>query len=262
MTQDLLVTLENGVKRITFNRPERRNAVTLEMFAAFAEAVEEAARDESRVVVITGAGDSFCAGLDLAAIAAGDPAGLDVAKTVRELINPPVMRLRALAKPVVARVRGAAVGIGYSYVLASDVRVCSESATFSQTFVRVGLMPDGGSTYFLTRLLGRARAFELMSTGATLTAAEALRLGIVNRVVPEDQLDAATEETVAALAAGPHPSLAHIKGALTREEAEGLAAALEYEADGQAECFRSADFREGVMAFLQKRRPEFGKNRK
>ena len=260
MNNDLLVTLENGVKRITFNRPGRRNAITLEMFAAFAEAIKEATTDESRVVVITGAGDSFCGGLDLAAVASGDTAALDVAATVRELINPPVMKMRALRKPIVARVHGPAVGIGFSYVLASDVCVCSESATFSQTFVRVGLMPDGGSTYFLSQLVGRARAFELMATGAVLSAAEALRLGIVNRVVPEDQLDTAVEETAALLASAPSPSLARIKGALSRDEAEGLAAALEYEADGQADCFRSPDFQEGVAAFMQKRRPEFGKH--
>lgn len=259
MNDHLLVTLEDGVRRITFNRPERRNAVTLEMFARLAEAIEEAAGDESRVVVIAGAGESFCAGLDLASIAAGDPSQLDVAKSVRELINPPVLKMRAMRKPIVAAVRGPAVGIGFSYVLAADVRLCSESATFSQSFVRVGLMPDGGSTFFLSRLVGRARAFELMATGATLSAADALRLGVVGRVVPDEQFDAAVAETVSLLAAGPQPSLGRIKGALSRDESDALAAALEYEADGQGECFRSADFREGVAAFVQKRRPQFGK---
>ena len=258
----LLVTLEGGVKRITFNRPERRNAVDLEMFAAFAEAIAESARDESRVVVIAGAGDSFCAGLDLSTIAAGDAAAsLDVAATVRELINPPILKMRALSKPVVAAVHGAAVGIGFSYVLASDVRVASEAATFSQSFVRVGLMPDGGSTYFLPRLVGRARAFELMATGAAVGAEEALRLGLVNRVVAAGEFEAVVGELAAQMAAAPQPSLARIKGALSRAEQEELAAALEYEADGQADCFRSADFREGVAAFMQKRQPEFGKQK-
>jgi 2-(1,2-epoxy-1,2-dihydrophenyl)acetyl-CoA isomerase len=255
----LIVTLENGVKRITFNRPERRNAIDLEMFAAFAEAISSSESDESRVVVITGAGDSFCAGLDLTSIAPEELARMDVAKTVRELINPPILKMRALRKPIVTSINGPAVGIGFSYVLASDIRVASEAATFSQSFVRVGLMPDGGSTYFLPQLVGHARAFELMATGATLNAEEALRLGLLNRVVPATELDAVVEEIVAQLVNAPQPSLARIKGALSRGEQEELSAALEYEAEGQADCFRSPDFREGVAAFMGKRKPDFGK---
>ena len=257
--EKLTVTLEAGVKRITFNRPARRNAVDFETFEAFADAVRETARDESRVLVITGAGDSFCAGLDLSALDAAELARTDVAAKVRELINPPVLGLRAMRKPVVARVHGPAVGIGFSYVLASDIRIASEAATFSQSFVRVGLMPDGGSTYFLPRLVGHPKAFELMATGAQLSAEEALRLGLLNRVVPFGQLDAAVDDIARRLAEGPRPSLARIKGALARAEHEALAAALDYEAEGQADCFRSADFAEGVGAFVQKRPPAFGK---
>src|SRR5918911_629714 len=188
MSQKLLVTLDRGVKRITFNRPERRNAVDFEVFAAFADAIRESATDESRVVVITGAGDSFCAGLDLTAISPSELAKMDVARTMRELIHPPILAMRALEKPVVARVAGPAVGIGFSYVLASDIRVASEDATFSQSFVRIGLMPDGGSTHLLPALVGYSKAFELMATAASISAEEAQRLGIVNRVVPRDQL--------------------------------------------------------------------------
>lgn len=255
----LLVTLEAGVKRITFNRPARRNAIDFEMFEAFAGAVAETARDDSRVLVITGAGDSFCAGLDLSSLDPRELAGTDIAARVRELINPPVLALRALTKPVIARVHGPAVGIGFSYVLASDIRLASEAATFSQSFVRVGLMPDGGSTHFLPRLVGYARAFELMATGAQLSAEEALRLGLVNRVLPAEQLDAAVDELARQLAAGPRPSLARIKAALARAEQESLLAALDFEAEGQADCFRSPDFLEGVTSFMQKRPPRFGK---
>lgn len=257
-TEDqLIVTLERGVKRITFNRPERRNAVTLEMFEAFAEAVARSEEDGTRVVVITGAGDAFCSGLDISTVASGDLARLDVAQTIRELINPPILRMRSTSVPFIARVHGPVGGIGFSYVLASDVRVGSAAATFGQTFITVGLMPDGGSTYFLSRLVGAARAFELMATGARLSAEEALGLGVLNRVVPYTELDAAVDELAAYLATAPQPALAHVKRALTRADHEELAAALEYEATGQAECFRSPDFREGVTAFMQKRKPDF-----
>jgi 2-(1,2-epoxy-1,2-dihydrophenyl)acetyl-CoA isomerase len=257
----LLVTLEDGIKRITFNRPERRNAIDFEMFEAFAEAVRESAMDESRVVVITGAGEAFCSGLDLTALNPKELMSLDVGAKVRELINPPVLQLRSLAKPVVARVHGPAVGIGFSYVLASDICIASDTASFSQSFVRIGLMPDGGSTHFMPNLVGYAKSFELMATGAVIPADEALRLGIVNRVVPHSELDATVDETAARLAAAPQPSLARIKAALSRADHERLAAALDFEAEGQAECFRSADFIEGVTAFMQKRAPEFGKRK-
>ena len=259
--EHLIITLERGVKRITFNRPERRNAVTLEMFEAFAEAVEQAASDGTRVVVISGAGEAFCSGLDISTVAAGDLAGFDVAKTVRELINPPILRMRATSIPFAARVHGPVGGIGFSYVLASDIRLGSTAATFGQTFITVGLMPDGGSTYFLSRLAGPAKAFELMATGARLDAAEALRLGVLNRVVPVTELDAACDELASALAAAPQPALARVKAALSRAEHEALAAALDFEAEGQAECFASPDFREGVAAFMQKRTPVFGRGR-
>ena len=259
--EKLIVTLEAGVKRITFNRPARRNAVDFEMFEAFAEVVRESATDASRVIIITGAGEAFCSGLDLAALNPKELMSLDVGAKVRELIHPPILELRSLAKPVVARVHGPAVGIGFSYVLASDIRIASDTASFSQSFVRIGLMPDGGSTHFMPNLVGYAKSFELMATGATVSADEALRLGVVNRVVPHAELDAAVEEIVSRLAAAPQPSLARIKAALSRADHERLAVALDFEAEGQGQCFRSADFIEGVTAFMQKRAPEFGKRK-
>ena len=257
----LQVTLDAGVKRITFNNPERRNAVDFEMFEAFAAAVEEAATDESRVVVITGAGDFFCAGLDMKSISPAELASMDLAARIRELINPPIVGLRTLPKPVVARVHGPAAGIGFSYVLAADVVVASDEATFSQSFVRVGLMPDGGATHLLPALVGRAKAFELMATGDTLTAHGAQQLGLVSRIVPRTELDAVCDELIARLAAAPQPSLARIKAALNLSEQQALAATLDFEAEGQAACFRSPDFVEGVTAFMQKRAPQFGKGR-
>lgn len=259
--EKLQVTLDAGVKRITFNNPTRRNAIDFPMFEAFAAAVEESARDESRVLVITGAGEAFCSGLDLGSISPAELASMDIAARVRELINPPITGLRTLPKPVIACVHGPAAGIGFSYVLAADVVVASEEATFSQSFVRVGLMPDGGATRLLPALVGRAKAFELMATGDTLSAQDAQRLGLVSRVVPRAELDTVVDELAARLAAAPQPSLARIKAALNLSEQQALAASLDFEAEGQAECFRSADFVEGVTAFMQKRLPQFGKGR-
>ena len=259
--EKLQVTLDAGVKRITFNNPARRNAIDFGMFEAFAAAVEESATDDSRVLVITGAGEAFCSGLDLGSISPAELATMDLAARVRELINPPVMGLRTLPKPVVARVHGPAAGIGFSYVLAADVVVASDEATFSQSFVRVGLMPDGGATHLLPAIVGRAKAFELMATGDTLTAQDALALGLVSRLVPFSELDAVCDELTARLAASPQPSLARIKAALNLSDREALAASLDFEAEAQAECFRSPDFVEGVTAFMQKRAPRFGKGR-
>ena len=146
-------------------------------------------------------------------------------------------------------------------MLASDIVIASDEASFGQSFVRVGLMPDGGSTHFLPARVGYPKAFELMATGATLAAEEALRLGLVNRVVAREELDAAVDELAARLAAAPQPALARIKAALNRGEQSRLAAALDFEAEGQAECFASADFLEGVAAFMQKRAPVFGEGK-
>jgi len=252
----LLVTVENAVKRITFNCPERRNSIDFEMFTLLADAIRESAADGSRVIVLTGAGESFCAGADLAAASAGDIASFDVTAHVREQINPTIRLMRELPVPFIARVHGPAVGIGFSYALACDMIVASDTATFSQSFVRIGLMPDGGSTYFLPRLVGRAKAFELMATGAQLSAQEALQIGLINRVVPFAELDATVDQLAESFVRSPQIALANIKAALGERD---LAAALDFEAVGQNACFHSADFLEGVTAFMQKRKAVFGK---
>ncbi len=261
MTDDakLLVTLEGGVKRITFNRPGRRNSVDRETVGLLRAAVEESAGDGTRVVVLTGAGDSFCAGADLAATSAGDIATFDVTRSLRENVNPTILALRALPVPVIARVHGHAVGVGSNYALACDLIVASEQALFGQVFVRVGLMPDGGSTFFLPRLVGYHKAFELMTTGDILKAEDALRLGLVNRVVPFAELDAAVDALAARLAASPAVAVARIKAGLNHGAQSDLAAALEFEAVNQDACFHSPDFVEGVTAFLEKRKAVFGR---
>jgi 2-(1,2-epoxy-1,2-dihydrophenyl)acetyl-CoA isomerase len=251
------VAREGAVTRVTIDRPQRRNAVDLPTLAALREALDGAAADESRVVVLTGAGDAFCAGADLAATSAEDIARFDVTAALRDYNNPVVLAIRALPKPVIARVHGPAAGVGMNFALACDLIVASEAATFGQAFVKIGLMPDGGSTYLLPRLVGYHKAFELMALGDLVSARDAERLGIVSRVVPAEGLDAAVDELAQRLARAPRTALAAIKRGLAAGERGDLAAALEFEAVHQDACFHSPDFVEGVTAFLQKRAPRF-----
>lgn len=260
--QKLVVTQSHGIKRITINRPARRNAVDVETMDLLLEAFAQAGQDESRVVVLTGAGDAFCAGADLAAVNAMEIQSFDVTASLREKTNPLVLQMRTLAKPVIARVHGVAVGVGFNYALACDIIIASEGASFAQLFIKIGLMPDGGGTYFLPRLVGYHKAFELMATGDELSASDALALGIINRVVPLQELDAEVDNLAARLARSPAVALAKIKAGLNYSghgEPAELAAALDWEAVNQADCFHSPDFREGVTAFVEKRRAIFGK---
>jgi 2-(1,2-epoxy-1,2-dihydrophenyl)acetyl-CoA isomerase len=250
----LLVSLEGGVKRITFNNPARRNSVDFETMRRLTETIKESFEDETRVIVITGAGDSFCAGADLQAGLSG---ARDVTTDLREVINPGVLAMRGLPKPIIARVHGHAAGIGCNYALAADIIVASDQAFFSQAFIKIGLMPDGGGTYFLPRLVGYNKAFELMALGDQIPAGQAFEMGMINRVVPAGELDATVDAMAERLASAPAIALAKIKAGLANGLQSDLASALEFEAAGQGECFRSADFIEGVAAFLQKRKAVF-----
>ena len=256
-TEKLLVTLENAVKRITINRPERRNSVDNETTELLRAEIEKSAQDESKVLVLTGAGDAFCAGADLQANSGSDIRDLDVTAVLRERTNPTIMAMRKLQKPIIARVHGPAVGVGCNYALACDMIIASDKAGFGQVFVRIGLMPDGGSTYFLPRLVGYAKAFELMVTGDLISANDALAIGLINRVVPLEELDTAVDSLAHRLASSPSIAIAKIKEGLNHGETSDLASALDFEAVNQADCFRSADFREGVTAFREKRKPHF-----
>ena len=250
----LLVSLEAGVKRITFNNPARRNSVDFETMRRLTETIKESFEDETRVIVITGAGDSFCAGADLQAGLSG---ARDVTTDLREVINPGVLAMRGLPKPIIARVHGHAAGIGCTYALAADIIVASDQAFFSQAFIKIGLMPDGGGTYFLPRLVGYNKAFELMALGDQIPAGQAFEMGMINRVVAAGELDATVDAMAERLASAPAIALAKIKAGLSNGLQSDLASALEFEAAGQGECFRSADFIEGVAAFLQKRKAVF-----
>jgi 2-(1,2-epoxy-1,2-dihydrophenyl)acetyl-CoA isomerase len=250
----LLVALEHGIKRISFNRPERRNSVDHETTELLHQAIVESATDGSRVVILTGTGDSFCAGADLFAVEGADIADFDVTASLRRTTNPTIEAMRALPKPIIARVHGHAVGVGCNYALACDLVIASEAALFAQIFVRIGLMPDGGSTYFLPRLVGYHKAFELMATGDLVPARDALALGMINRVVAVEELDATVEAMATRLAKGPEIALAQIKAALNSPETADLAGALDFEAVHQDACFRSPYFAHAVAAFTSKQR--------
>jgi 2-(1,2-epoxy-1,2-dihydrophenyl)acetyl-CoA isomerase len=250
----LLVTLNDGIKRITFNAPDRRNAVDRATSERLLEVVQETARDESKVVVLTGAGDAFCAGADLSS---SRPGGDDVTDFLRRVVNPTVLALREMPKPVIARVHGHAVGVGCNYALAADIRVASTEAKFGQVFSKIGLIPDGGSTYFLPRMIGYPKAFEWMVTGAIIDAQQAAEFGLVNCVVPLKELDAVVDEWCARLRSGAALAIAGIKRALSYGESHTLAEALDNEAITQQTCYQSHDFREGVAAFREKRKAVF-----
>ncbi len=253
----LLVTLEDGVKRITINRPQKRNSVDVETVELLHQAIQRSSEDDCKVVIITGAGDSFCAGADLQATSERDIKNIDVTASLRDTTNPTILAMRGLSKPIIARVHGAAVGVGCNYALACDILVASEQAKFGQVFVKIGLMPDGGSTYFLPRRVGYAKAFELMATGDLITANEALALGLVNRVVPFEELDTTVNAMAARLAMAAPIALRKIKEGLNHGQNADLASALDFEAVNQDACFHSEDFMEGVAAFLEKRKPNF-----
>jgi 2-(1,2-epoxy-1,2-dihydrophenyl)acetyl-CoA isomerase len=245
---------DGAVVTITLNRPDVLNAFDAAMHDAFAAAIEEARADDVRAIVITGAGRGFCVGQDLTELRA---AAGDIGSRLRRNYHPNVLALRALEKPVIAAVNGAAAGAGLSFACACDFRIASDRATFVPAFINIGLVPDSGATFFVTRLVGQARAFEWFATGRRLTAAEAHQWGVVNEVVEHDALAERTAAFAAELAAMPTRGIGMTKRLFDRAPAAVLEDQLEWEAQLQAAATRTEDFREGVAAFLDKRDPSF-----
>jgi 2-(1,2-epoxy-1,2-dihydrophenyl)acetyl-CoA isomerase len=251
----VLSTREAGILTLTLNRPEVLNGLTDDVLDAIATGCREAATDDSvRVVVITGAGRGFCSGQDLHA--GMDNPDVDIRAHLRDHYHPMIHAMRDLEKPVVASVNGVAAGAGMALALAADFRIAGESASFIQAFVRIGLVPDAGSSYFLPRLVGTAKALELAMLGETVDSAEALRLGLVHRVVPDEDLARCTAEFAGRLARGPR-SAGMIKKLFSLSHDSDLDTQLAREADAQAAAAQTSDFGEGVMAFMSKRATEF-----
>ncbi len=252
MTGILIEETRNAVRVITLNRPERLNALNEELLAALNAAFDAAADADVRAVLLTGAGRGFCAGADLMQ-PPGEADSRDLGGAIEASYNPLVRKMRALPKPIVSAVNGVAAGAGMNLALAGDIVIASASANFTQAFVRIGLMPDAGGTYFLPRLVGEGNARAMAMLGETMTAAQAEAIGLVWKRF-DDEVFAAEAMTMAAnLALRPAHALAAIKQALNASAGNGLDAQLSLERDLQRELGKTQDFEEGVRAFLEKR---------
>jgi 2-(1,2-epoxy-1,2-dihydrophenyl)acetyl-CoA isomerase len=256
MTNGLRVEIDGPVATLTLDRPDALNALTVPVKVALRGALESIAVDRSvRAVILTGAGRAFCAGQDLAEREQPDAAPLEI--EVRERYNPIIRALRTMGQPVIAAVNGVAAGAGASLAFACDLRIAAEEARFVLAFGRIGLVPDSGTTWFLPRLVGPAKAAELALFGDQVDAAEALQIGLVTRVVSGDQLLPEARALAQRLAEGAPLALALTKTALDRSMAIDLDEALEGEAKLQGIAGASADHAEGLAAFREKRPPRF-----
>ncbi|MCB0879502.1 MAG: enoyl-CoA hydratase/isomerase family protein [Thermoleophilia bacterium] len=251
--------VRDGVATIALNRPEKRNAINMQLHKDLAAALRLVQRDrEVRALLLTGRGPGFCAGQDLTefSMARADP-DFRVDDHVRSTFNRTIMTIRALPMPVIAAVNGVAAGAGWSLALAADIRIAAEDARFTQAFSKIGLLPDTGSTWFLPELIGTSRSLELMYSGDLIDADRALSLGLVNEIVAGEQLAEHAHAYAASLAKMPTMALALTKRAVYRAPTSTLEDALEYEAQLQQHAAASDDHVEGVTAFLEKRDPVF-----
>ena len=251
-----IYTVTDGIATLTLNRPDVLNAFNQAMTDEIQDALKKVERDEAaRCLVITGTGRAFSAGEDLKSHAGETER--DFAASLRNRYNPIIRKLRALNKPVLGAVNGVAAGAGFSLALACDLRIASDKARFLQAFVRIGLVPDSGSSWFLPQLIGYAKAAELCMLGEEVNASQALEFGLVNKVVPADELAAATAEWATRLAQGPTLALGLMKRALIMGTQNTLDEVLDYEVYGQTIAGRSEDGKEGATAFIEKRKPSF-----
>jgi 2-(1,2-epoxy-1,2-dihydrophenyl)acetyl-CoA isomerase len=247
--------LEGGVARLTLDRPDRLNSFTIQMHEEVADALGRLGG--ARVLVLTGAGRGFCAGQDLNDRAVAPGEAVDLGESVEQRYNPLIRRIVSLPIPVIARVNGVAAGAGANIALACDIVIAAKSAKFVQSFAAIGLIPDSGGTWILPRLVGHARAMGLALTGEALDAERAAQWGLIWKAVDEDMLDPEVNGLAGRLAAGPTSGLAEIKRLIRASWGQSLDEALDAQRDAMRELGFSEDYREGVAAFMEKRKPNF-----
>ena len=258
MYETILVERIGGIANVALNRPKKLNAFDATMHEELYAALDSAAADDGvRCVVLRGEGRGFSAGADLAQIIAGADGDPDLGEYLRNTYSRLVRRMVSMQKPVVASLHGPVYGAGVGIALACDLRVAAESAKFSVTFIKIGLMPDAGVSFFLPRVVGLGRALEMSMLGDPVEADEALRTGLVNRVVPDEELAEETAALASRLAAMPTAALGRTKEALYASFEGDLETGLEREAEGQTFCGYTADHKEGVEAFFEKREARF-----
>ncbi len=252
----IIYTTEQGIATIKLNRPDVYNALNDEITFELQDAFKAVAKNDSvRVVVLTGEGKAFCSGQDLKA--ASGQQKRSFLDSLHKRYNPIIRAMRSLPKPIVCRLNGVAAGAGCSLALACDVIVASEEATLIEVFINIGLVPDSGSSYFLPRMIGMPKAFEMCSMGSRIKASEAAAIGLINKAVPGDQLDAAVAEYATYYSQAPTKSIGLIKKMLNKSTTSTLDDMLDYEAYCQEIAGSSQDYKEGVTAFLEKRKPKF-----
>ncbi|MGC4022842.1 MAG: enoyl-CoA hydratase-related protein [Cyclobacteriaceae bacterium] len=257
--QFLKYEVANGVATITLNRPEVYNALNDEITFEMQDAFKAVGKDQHvRAVVLTGEGKAFCSGQDLKASSA--QAKRSFLDSLHKRYNPLILAMRNLPKPIVCKLNGVAAGAGCSIALACDIIVASEEATLIEVFINIGLVPDSGSAYFLPRLIGMAKAFELCSMGNRVKGKEAFELGLVNKVAAPEQLDEAVRSYTDYFANAPTKAIGLIKKMLNKSATSTLEDMLEYEAYSQEIAGATNDHKEGVTAFLEKRKPAFKGN--
>lgn len=254
--ETIILERKGSIATITLNRPEKLNALNIKMIEELESAVLRILKDRSvRVLVITGAGRGFCSGADVSDMAQA-PAPVET-RYLTQTAHKIILALANLEKPVIAKVNGVAVGIGFSLALSADMIIASEKAQFGVIFSRIGLIPDGGSLFHLPRLVGPAKAKELIFTAKMFDAKEAERIGLINKAVPADALDNEVDTLTKQLAEGPTVAFGIAKKIINKGLSMDLSSVLECEAFGQTIAGTTEDAREGVMAFLEKRTAEF-----
>jgi enoyl-CoA hydratase/carnithine racemase len=255
----IMLDKQGGVFWLTLNRPDKFNAVSAEMYSELALAIDEMERTaEFRVLVITGAGRAFCAGGDINELLQAGKS-VEAAQERVKKSHRVAARWRMMRQPIIAAVNGDAVGAGCGLAMSADLRIASEKARFGLTFLKVGLAPDMGSVYNAVRLAGISKAMEMTLLSDIVDAREAERIGLVNKVVPSDQLTAIAREWAERLAKAPSLAVGLTKAALYKSQSMDFHAEIDDEANAQSICLNSSDAREGLAAFLEKRPPVFGK---